>query len=123
MAAVLANWVDYSQQPPLRGYIVVGPVGAVCAYVGIPLGSKLDGVHYDDVDLDVPGGLTFSSAGDNGSFPAGWYWLGWDYGHHDNVLWNPLNAGGMAFRRPPTEEVRTHVEAAMAQVRALLEAD
>lgn len=37
------------------------PHGWGNGYVIIPIGHKLHGVDYDDIDVDVHGGLTFSS--------------------------------------------------------------
>jgi len=38
-----------------------GPAGAWCGYVGVPKGHPLHGAHYDAVDADVHGGLTYSA--------------------------------------------------------------
>jgi len=39
-----------------------GPSGAWCGYVGVGPDHPLHGVQYDDVDVDVHGGLTYSVA-------------------------------------------------------------
>ena len=53
-----------------------------CAYVRIPKGHPLYGVHYDKINnegvIDVHGGFTYSRHQD-GELP-GW-WIGWDYCH------------------------------------------
>ncbi len=56
-------------------------------YVHVPSSHPLAGKHYDDVPVDVHGGLTFSENEDDGST-----WFGWDDCH--------------SFRlgRPATEE-------------------
>jgi hypothetical protein len=117
---VLYDWT-YDGDPPLRGYVVVGPIGAVCAYVGVPLGTPLAGTHYEDLNLDVPGGLTFAAEGDDDHHPAGWYWFGWDYGHGWDMLLPYIPGLGMTFRRPSSEELLADVNSAVAQVRVLLE--
>ena len=91
-------------------YIVhVGPLGSLCAYVRIPDDHKWNelvdkvteyqlGEHkrmsyngYDDIPLDVHGGLTFSRRiTDNGdswkqNFTPG-AWVGWDYAHCDDIV-------------------------------------
>lgn len=35
--------------------------GAWCGYVGVPPGHRLHGAAYDDVDVDVHGGLTYAA--------------------------------------------------------------
>jgi hypothetical protein len=55
----------------------------VCAYVGIPNNNPIAEKGYNSIDLDVHGGVTFDQEGKEGSLWApGYYWLGWDYGHH-----------------------------------------
>ena len=51
------------------------------AYLGIPEKSKLAGLDYDELPLEVHGGLTFSRYGDDTYLPKGFYWFGWDYTH------------------------------------------
>lgn len=61
--------------------IVRGPY-SLCAYVCCPARSPLIGHDYDDVDLDVHGGLTF--AGPKMVLPPrrnDEWWFGWDYSH------------------------------------------
>lgn len=56
-----AHWVDSTTG--LDCLIVRGGSGALCGYVGVPeSNSECFGKDYDDVDVDVHGGLTFSSA-------------------------------------------------------------
>ena len=67
----------------VRLLILRGPV-SVNAYLGVPLDHPLAGFHYNDIPLDVHGGLTFSSKGatrKTTTWPASWWWYGWDYGH------------------------------------------
>lgn len=62
-----------------RFVILRGPC-SVCAYVGIPATHPLAGMNYDQVPLNVHGGLTFSDKGDFLGL-AGWWFYGWDYAH------------------------------------------
>ena len=68
--------------------------GALCGYVGVPVGHPLHGKDYEDVDVDVHGGLTFADSchgqQENGRGichevcdPAddGVWWLGFDCAH------------------------------------------
>lgn len=48
----------------------------LCGYVCVPKGHPWHGVHYDQIDVDVHGGLTFSELTENG------FWIiGFDWGH------------------------------------------
>jgi hypothetical protein len=69
--------------------IVRNGIGALCGYVGVPLGSKLGNGSYDDVDVQVHGGLTFGGACRPGSpichtpqpGESEVYWYGFDCCH------------------------------------------
>lgn len=50
----------------------------LCAYVGVPADHPLAGFAYDDIPLEVHGGLTFANKWED--FP-GWWFYGWDYSH------------------------------------------
>lgn len=66
----------------LRFIIMRGPYHW-CGYVGIPKEHPLAGMSYEDISfLRAHGGFTFASEGKKeGSWPEGYYWYGWDYGH------------------------------------------
>jgi hypothetical protein len=64
----------------VRFLIMRGPV-ALCAYVGVPESHPLAGQDYGNLPVECHGGLTFSGKGGYKSFPEGWWWYGWDYGH------------------------------------------
>ena len=54
-----------------------------CGYVGLPKGNKYVGYDYDDIDVDVHGGLTFAENSHNvdfalNDFP---YYIGFDCAH------------------------------------------
>lgn len=69
--------------------IVRNDMGALCGYVGVPLESKLGNGSYDDVDVDVHGGLTFAGPCRPGSpichtpqaGESEVYWYGFDCAH------------------------------------------
>ena len=81
----------------LRYLIVRGPC-ALCAYIGIPEDHPLAGKSYDDIPLDVHGGLTFADKGDGKMRPAGMYWYGWDYGHSGDTSFYDLEPSMARFR-------------------------
>jgi hypothetical protein len=71
-----------------------GPMGNWCGYVGVPPGHPAHGRDYDDVTVDVHGGLTFADTCQNDApevegichvpepgRPADVWWLGFDCGH------------------------------------------
>lgn len=65
----------------VRGLILRAPY-ALAAYVGVGLDHPTAGWPYEVVPLEVHGGLTYSAAGDDdGPWPQGWWWYGWDYAH------------------------------------------
>lgn len=64
---------------PLEGLIMRGGA-SLCAYIGFPLWHPLANMSYDDIPLEVHGGLTFADKG-HGQWPEGKYWIGWDYAH------------------------------------------
>lgn len=90
-----AQWVDRATD--LDCLIVRTRAGALCGYVGIPSTHRLHGADYDDVDVDVHGGLTFSDLCDEdrpegichvplpGRDPNVW-WLGFDCAHAFDVM-------------------------------------
>ena len=74
--------LQHGEHAGIEYYIVRGPVSVV-AYIRIPEGSAYLDKGYDDVDLDVHGGLTYMGTkwweGDvEGS--TGSLYFGWDYG-------------------------------------------
>jgi hypothetical protein len=52
------QWVDAATSLPCL--IVRGPLGQLCGYAGVYPGHPWHGRHYEAVDADVHGGLTFS---------------------------------------------------------------
>lgn len=50
-------------------------------YVGIGSGHPLFGADYDDVDVSVHGGLTYSDNSLPNAEPDGLWWFGFDCGH------------------------------------------
>lgn len=74
-----------------HGYrcVVIGQsMGHRCGYVGIPRGHKLYGVPYDEINVDVHGGLTFGET--YNTYPVenkeGLYYIGFDCGHYGDNL-------------------------------------
>jgi hypothetical protein len=91
------QWVDAATGLPCL--IVRGPLGALCGYAGVYPGHPFHKHHYDAVDVDVHGGLTFSdgcahSADESqgichipepGTSDDVW-WFGFDCSHCDDFV-------------------------------------
>ena len=54
----------------------------LCGYVGIPNNHPLWGKNYNDVDVQVHGGLTFSEADDDDKLT---WWFGFDCAHAGDI--------------------------------------
>jgi hypothetical protein len=104
----------------LRG----GP--SLCAYIGIPKWHPLAGLDYNDIPLDVHGGLTFGDLGDGEMRPAEYFWYGWDYGHAGDLCFYDVQFAHLLPGRlhrdehpwTPTE-VTDELKAAMIEFRWL----
>jgi len=55
------------------------------AYIEIPEGHKLFGKHYDDIYINVHGGLTYSEDDLLGIKSKSWF-IGWDYAHAGDYM-------------------------------------
>lgn len=92
------QWVD--EPTGLDCLAVRNPhMGNWCGYVGLPPEHPWHGKTYDDLDIDVHGGLTYSEACDENATeehgichvpdpgrPDDVWWLGFDCGHaHDTM--------------------------------------
>ena len=76
-----------------RCIIMRGPC-ALCGYIGVKSDHPAFGKDYSDIDVSCHGGLTFSQEGkDEGNWPSGWWWFGWDYGHYGDVAFFDLKDG------------------------------
>ncbi len=53
--------------------------GHLCGYIKIPENHKFYAKHYDDIDLSVHGGLTYSAMEENG------FWIGFDCAHFSDI--------------------------------------
>lgn len=91
------QWLDEATGLPCL-IVRNGPeLGALCGYVGVPKGHPAHGKEYDDVSVDVHGGLTFASGCSHGAEdreichkvepgePDDVWWLGFDCAHLGDV--------------------------------------
>ena len=63
----------------LKAQVIATPTGHRCGYVSVPAEHPMFGKHYDDVEVDVHGGLTYSKAED------GAWCFGYDCAHLDDA--------------------------------------
>ena len=66
---------EWTTEAGLKAQVIASPMGHRCGYVGVPEGHPMYGKHYDDVNVDVHGGLTFSNDED------GLWLFGYDCSH------------------------------------------
>jgi hypothetical protein len=65
--------------------VVVGIyMGHRCGYIAIPKGNELYGKDYDEINIDIHGGLTYAEYSEN-DYPVktdeNLYWIGFDCAH------------------------------------------
>jgi hypothetical protein len=98
---------------------------SLCAYIGIPMWHPLANLNYDDIPLEVHGGLTFGSKGDGEKWPSKFYWYGWDYGHYGDMSIYPLELMELILKYRENEhgwtvaEVEAELQEAMEQFKKL----
>jgi hypothetical protein len=73
------------QLDDVRVLIMRGPA-SVNAYLGFREGHPWYGKEYEDIEgiVECHGGLTYSGK-DERVWPAGYWWIGWDYAHAGDV--------------------------------------
>lgn len=70
-----------------------GPMGAWCGYVGVGPDHPFHGKSYDDIDVDVHGGLTYADKCGGSichvpkpGMPADVWWFGFDTAHSGDIV-------------------------------------
>lgn len=115
------NIISQFDHAGLPCLILEGPFGNPCAYVGIPPEHPIAGQHYDNVDIECHGGLTFGALGDEETRPADRYWYGWDYSHSGDAI----SFSGMPYPMPgkywTLEEVEIEVRNVADQFATLIQ--
>ncbi|MEE3344287.1 MAG: hypothetical protein VZS44_09375 [Bacilli bacterium] len=97
------------------------------AYVEIPKTSKLFGKHYDDIDILVHGGLTYSDdelrTSENTKMTNSWF-IGWDYAHagdycaymEDMKEWGLDSINSFGNKKWTSEEIINHCISVIDQI-------
>lgn len=70
---------EWTTEAGLKAIVIATPMGHRCGYVSVPAEHPLHGKHYDDVDVEVHGGLTYSDERD------GLWWFGYDCAHWEDA--------------------------------------
>ena len=91
------------------------------AYVKIPESHKYYQKIYDDIDIDVHGGLTYSRDHlwiSESQRLDGWF-IGWDYAHYDDYAgyYTKRDSSLYELNRWTTEEIREEVYKVCEQLR------
>ena len=88
------------------------------AYVKVPDTHPFYGKNYDEIDINVHGGLTFSGDRANilGKSDAGNFWIGWDYGHLGDYLAIPQISFGQDGHQWSMAEILEHVKDVIGQL-------
>ena len=87
-------------------------------YVRIPKNHKYYKEHYDFIDIECHGGLTFTgiprSKRDSSSDDE--WWIGWDYAHCGDMYWNPKHPFALDGHKYTTEELFNDVKDVILQL-------
>ena len=101
--------VNWTTKVGFPGMIVRSSLGGLCGYVAVAKGHPAYGQNYDDVNVDVHGGLTYADAC-SGTVchvpepgePDNVWWLGFDCCHAGD--WHPPSYSGLRDTFPYTGE-------------------
>lgn len=86
-----------------------------CAYVDVT-STPLDGVSYENIDIECHGGLTYSREYLATVDKEGWF-IGWDYGHYDDYMGcfcSPIDE--ICTKKWTTEEILREVKEVIDQL-------
>ena len=97
-------------------YLIISYGSHPCAYVRIPKEHKYYKQEYDDIPIEVHGGLTYSGTRWNDA-----YWIGWDYAHYQDytpALYEALKNTKQAkqLKKWTTEEIFEDVKSVINQL-------
>lgn len=88
------------------------------AYVRVPKTHKMYEKDYDNLNISVNGGLTYSDTMVTGVEKQGW-WLGWDYAHcNDFTMWS-LHDEFSSGKKWSIDEIFNEVKTAIKQLKGM----
>jgi len=103
-------------------------LGAWCGYVGVPRDHKYYGVRYNDIDVDVHGGLTYSSLCSGAichvpepGMPDDVWWFGFDTAHlmdrlpHREAYFNSGTYRTLEYTQEETRKLADQLKEANAE--------
>lgn len=93
--------------------------GCLNGYVGVQPGHPTYGNGYDDMDIEVHGGLTFASEGDGKRWAKGRWWFGFDTAH--SCDYSPLLHERCPELPPFRDETYRDIEYVRSEVKRLAE--
>lgn len=98
-------------------YIILSLGTHPTAYIEIPKGNRLWEKEYDDIDINVHGGLTYASHIMMGIESENWY-IGWDYAHAGDYLgYDKIMGFDMKLSKQwSTEEIEEECKNAIEQI-------
>lgn len=83
--------LEWTTQVGLPAVLQRNSLGSLCGYVGVPPSHPAyqtgydDVTGYDDMGVSVHGGLTYSEPEAPYSHQTGFWWFGFDAGHHGDI--------------------------------------
>ena len=94
--------------PEYPCYVRVNAWGALCGYIAIPQGHPWHGSGYDDIDVQVHGGLTYAQPRDTfgPEAPVGSWVLGFDCCHAGDGIHEPGEKRSRQYVRDELESLR-----------------
>jgi hypothetical protein len=100
----------------------IGQMKWFCGYVGLPKSHPAAGKDYDDIEVDVHGGLTFAKEGNDKD--ARWpdnnlYWVGFDCAHAGDYTGSMFGYSEIRERHWTLEDVKAETEKLAAQLKRL----
>ena len=94
-------------------YIILSLGTHPTAYIEIPKGHRLNGQDYDDIDINVHGGLTYTRHELMGIPSDNWY-IGWDYAHVGDYYESGYSHTG--DKKWTTEEIESECKQAIDEL-------
>ena len=98
-------------------YCIVSYGTHPCCYVFLPKGHKYDGKHYDKIDIDCHGGLTFADRDlfFNPIQTNDWI-IGWDYNHCDDYAGYYNDIDNVKYKKWSTYELYDEIKKVIEQL-------
>lgn len=83
------------------------------AYIKVPKDSIFYNICYDEIPIDIHGGLTYGEIEENE------FWIGWDYAHYGDYTFNSIFNNGNEVKYN-VDSILVDVKSAVNQLNTLL---